>query len=611
MSQLVFPSDLPGFDIKVKRGEMYSTMIQAAASGKELRASFQSSPRVQYELTLNAVRQSGFSNRVFSDEPNQLRALMAAVRGRWDTFLFTDPLEPSLSGQAFGTGNGSTYTFQLCDSLGNPVYDLNGAPALTRTDWQGTVGLSSVARTNLLTYSEQIDNAAWQKNALGVGLAPVVTPNYGAAPDGTITADRVVFDCGAGATTGDRSRLEQSYAGYQVQPYTFSVWLKTVDGSSKTVLIGNWNSPAPIQTVTGTWQRFAFTITPGSAFASLVYIRLTATQTSQSADLLVWGAHLEPGSTATPNIHTDASPVTITDYTLSASGLVVFALTVNPITATALTPGTGVQTAWTLTTPNGSTPTVSNVWVTDWQGRLPRYATIRYNYLQFSQSIGSWSKSGAAASVITTDTIVAPDGTTTADVLDLTSAAVGEGIFAFAMAGTSGVQTGVGQTVTRSVWLKGASGGEVINLTDPTVGGTNNVTMTTAWQRFTYTSTAGTGTFGLWLRKVSGNVVHVWGGKIEPGSVATAYFSNSSGIAWSTVTDYAVSGSTLTFGAPLLSGAILEWDGSYVGAPAAGVPLRWSGGYYRRVRFDSDTLEFERIVDKAWDGKNLKLISVK
>ena len=42
------------------------------------------------------------------------------------------------------------------------------------------------ARVNLLTYSEQFDNAAWTKDAV------TVTANAGVAPDGTTTADAVV-----------------------------------------------------------------------------------------------------------------------------------------------------------------------------------------------------------------------------------------------------------------------------------------------------------------------------------------------------------------------------------------------------------------------------------
>lgn len=45
-------------------------------------------------------------------------------------------------------------------------------------------------------------------------------------------------------------------------------------------------------------------------------------------------------------------------------------------------------------------------------------------------------------------------------------------------------------------------------------------------------------------------------------------------------------------------------------APADGVILTWSGSYYYRVRFDSDSQEFEQMMDELWNCKSLKLRSV-
>jgi hypothetical protein len=56
-------------------------------------------------------------------------------------------------------------------------------------------------RTNNITFSEQIDNAAWTR------LGTTVTPNATAAPDGNVTADKVVEDATAGAHYVLRSGL--------------------------------------------------------------------------------------------------------------------------------------------------------------------------------------------------------------------------------------------------------------------------------------------------------------------------------------------------------------------------------------------------------------------
>lgn len=93
MSNSVFPSTLPGIDIKVSRRAIYSTKIQTARSGKELRASWWATPRYAYTLTLNFVRQAGFSSVTPSDEAATLVAFFETHRGAWDSFLFDDPYD--------------------------------------------------------------------------------------------------------------------------------------------------------------------------------------------------------------------------------------------------------------------------------------------------------------------------------------------------------------------------------------------------------------------------------------------------------------------------------------------------------------------------------------
>ena len=52
----LFP-DLPGFDIEKSRDTKFATEVQTAASGKELRATFQAgTPRFEYALKLNFAR---------------------------------------------------------------------------------------------------------------------------------------------------------------------------------------------------------------------------------------------------------------------------------------------------------------------------------------------------------------------------------------------------------------------------------------------------------------------------------------------------------------------------------------------------------------------------
>ena len=50
---------------------------------------------------------------------------------------------------------------------------------------------------------------------------------------------------------------------------------------------------------------------------------------------------------------------------------------------------------------------------------------------------------------------------------------------------------------------------------------------------------------------------------------------------------------------------------TWVTAPGSGLAITWSGAFYYTVRFEQDVLDMERIVNLAWKGGSLKLISVK
>ena len=112
----------------------------------------------------------------------------------------TDAANLTLNGDAvdnvtdfpLGRGDGTTTTLALHPSI-------TTLTTLYRTDWQGKVALSQAARTNLLKYSEQFDNAVWLKIKGGTGVLPVVTPNYAPSPRGDTTRSAVVSPQGDGA----------------------------------------------------------------------------------------------------------------------------------------------------------------------------------------------------------------------------------------------------------------------------------------------------------------------------------------------------------------------------------------------------------------------------
>lgn len=140
---------------------------------------------------------------------------------------------------------------------------------------------NSFVQTNLLLYSEQFDNAAWGKSLI------TVTANATIAPDGTLTADRIISAGGAYPQTSQNPTLA---AG----DYTFSLWVKS-DGTpqiAQSLLLDG----TPVNfTPTDTWTRVSVTKT-GVLAGSRGIVIATNSPTAPASSFYVWGAQLVQGS---------------------------------------------------------------------------------------------------------------------------------------------------------------------------------------------------------------------------------------------------------------------------------------------------------------------------
>jgi uncharacterized protein (TIGR02217 family) len=112
MSTVVFPS-LPGLSWPFTRTPVWKTGIQTTQSGRELRAAFMSYPIYTWTASYDVLRTASTLT-----EFQQLLAFFNARSGSYDTFLFNDPDDNTVTAQVFGTGNGTTTQFQLTKSFG-------------------------------------------------------------------------------------------------------------------------------------------------------------------------------------------------------------------------------------------------------------------------------------------------------------------------------------------------------------------------------------------------------------------------------------------------------------------------------------------------------------
>jgi len=191
-------------------------------------------------------------------------------------------------------------------------------------------------RTNLFTYSEQFDNAAWNKSAVSA------TANAITSPDGSVTADLLSGD----GTTSTHDIHQVPFTG--ATTVTASIYVKSSTSNFVYLSINNIGNGTDYSTVSfdvqngiaGTvvnsggfsggvssirsvgngWYRVSLTATSNASY-NYVFVGLSnginptygsngRVSISTSNSVYIWGAQVEVGSFATSYIPTLASTVT-------------------------------------------------------------------------------------------------------------------------------------------------------------------------------------------------------------------------------------------------------------------------------------------------------------
>jgi hypothetical protein len=279
--------------------------------------------------------------------------------------------------------------------------DGSGDLAFTRTGDTATrvnsAGLVEKVRTNLITYSEQLNNAAWIKEQV------TITANATTSPDGTITADKVI----ANATAGDKY-VAQIFTVAIGDAFTTSAYFKSSEYTyafirfgglvsnpyviynlaTQSVVTTSGLTSSSITSVGNGWYRITATVTSTTTTIAPVLMVIPSTGYTLGADNIpeftgngtsggfIWGGQLE------------LSDFGATDYI--------------PTTTAAVSVGP-----------------VANVPRLDYLGSsCPRLLLEpqRQNLVTFSEQIdnAAWTKNVAT---ITANASVSPDGYTNADTL--------------------------------------------------------------------------------------------------------------------------------------------------------------------------------------------------
>lgn len=236
----------------------------------------------------------------------------------------------------------TAYTATTTQPITNYIPVLRTASAgVARFDHNPTTGQSlglliEEQRANLVTYSDDFSNAAWAKSDC------TIVSNAGIAPDGTLTADRLIPN-----NATNLGRTFQTIAGSIGTTYTTSIYAKKdqftnlrlyVDdnatnlvsvsynldtGAVSTPLAingGNWtNASSSIVAVGNGWWRASLTFTATNV-APTRWQYWCRDVGNAFSGIYIWGAQVEAGSFATSYIPTVASSVTRSADAASMTG---------------------------------------------------------------------------------------------------------------------------------------------------------------------------------------------------------------------------------------------------------------------------------------------------
>jgi hypothetical protein len=231
-----------------------------------------------------------------------------------------------------GVAVGSTFAYEAQLETGDIATDyiatttasvsVGPVSGLPRLDYLGSTCprlLLEPQRTNNVTYSEQLDNAAWTFATAGSASAPVVTANYGISPSGYQDAERVQFSR-TGTTASDYSLIDRSTISTAAGVVSF--YGKSLSGTQSILLY--YGGVGQVFTLTTEWQRFSLynpttttDLTIGTRGGTGSYFN----GGSLTIDCLLWGFQKEAGAYATSYIPTLGASVTRVADAASKTGI--------------------------------------------------------------------------------------------------------------------------------------------------------------------------------------------------------------------------------------------------------------------------------------------------
>jgi hypothetical protein len=250
------------------------------------------------------------------------------IIGGFSTFPSSAPVVNVWGAQLEQRSAVTAYTATTTQAITNYIPALQSAASgVARFDNNPTTGeslglLIEESRTNLFTYSEQFDNAAWTKQE------STITANTIVSPDGALDGEKLDE-----TTANDVHRLEHNLTTVNGTVYTLSVFAKaaerqwlflfedsatnacTFNLSTGTVGTTQGSVTASISSVGNGWYRCSLTYTQSGTTGRMRIAVANGTSTTSytgvaNNGIFIWGAQTEAGAFASSYIPTVASQVT-------------------------------------------------------------------------------------------------------------------------------------------------------------------------------------------------------------------------------------------------------------------------------------------------------------
>ena len=547
MSNAIFPT-LPGLSWGSTREPIWVTSAKKSLSGMEQRAGYMSYPLYRIKLSYEFLRAGSDA------ELQTLIGFFNQRGGDLESFLFLDPDDSEVVEEQFGTGDGTTTAFRLGRTVGGFFEPVDAVLDPSVGD----------PYANMLPYSEELERTIWGQSA---DANVDVLPNAIACPTGAVVAEKL-YEV---TTATSAHRLLRNYTQATDTDYCLSIYAKAGERNLLELMANTSAVTYPIG---------IFDLSSGALSGAPSAGASAGIEAAGNGWFRCWIAF-----NSLDGLPAASNAVYIT--MLDAAG----------VSSYAGTPGNGLY-LWGAQLERGTNPS---------QYMPATVIEQTSNYLLYSDQIdnAAWTKVGSTT--VTANAVSGPTSAQTAELItslkdegvsQSTSLPAGSRVFlsVFIRAGTATSirlrdQSGAGRHIdyNPSTGLVTAAS----NVLDYGVG----PIIATQWRRIwmTYVTDSASQIITIRPNDAGSTTFYLAAVQLDKSNVLGQVVTTTSAI--KAAADYSIDPMTATV--------------TFTTAPASGLPLVWSGRFYKRVRFEKGTAEFRQFLTDLWEAKTLSLMTVK